>query len=219
VDQDPLAGFQTGVVEQHVLDRRVGDRDAGGVAQVDAYRDRKRQACGVGGDLLREAVEMEAAHTAWILAQILDALAAEPAFSAGDRGVGHDMIARREAVDALAHRDDLARGLGRHGQRKTALGEGHAAHAPQVDVVESDIAHAQQQLARTRSDGSFNHPHGDFTLGQKLQRANAHSGAAPMTRATFWPPKPKELDMACVTLASRATFGTQSTGRAGSGAS
>jgi hypothetical protein len=43
-----------------------------------------------------------------------------------------------------------------------------------------------------------------------------HPGA-PSTRHTFCPPNPNELEMACMIRASRATFGTQSTGSAGSG--
>ncbi len=44
-------------------------------------------------------------------------------------------------------------------------------------------------------------------------------GSAPNARQTFCPPKPKELEMACATCTSRATFGTQSSGSAGSGMS
>ena len=44
-----------------------------------------------------------------------------------------------------------------------------------------------------------------------------HAGSLVITRQTFWPPKPNELEMARVTLASRATFGTTSSGIAGSG--
>jgi hypothetical protein len=43
--------------------------------------------------------------------------------------------------------------------------------------------------------------------------------AAPITKQTFWPPNPNEFEMAWRTGASRATFGTQSTGRVGSGMS
>ena len=42
-------------------------------------------------------------------------------------------------------------------------------------------------------------------------------GSRPMTSETFCPPKPNELDSTCVTRASRATFGTTSSGIAGSG--
>ncbi len=45
-----------------------------------------------------------------------------------------------------------------------------------------------------------------------------HPGA-PSTRHTFCPPNPNELEMAYLMRKSRATFGTQSTGSAGSGVS
>ncbi len=52
-----------------------------------------------------------------------------------------------------------------------------------------------------------------------IDRPRAYPGSAPSTRQTFCPPKPNELEIACATVASRATFGTQSTGSAGSGVS
>ena len=42
-------------------------------------------------------------------------------------------------------------------------------------------------------------------------------GSAAITSVTFWPPKPNEFEIACATRASRATFGTTSSGIAGSG--
>src|SRR5690606_3643229 len=47
----------------------------------------------------------------------------------------------------------------------------------------------------------------------------AHRSAAPKTRLTFCPPKPKELDRTYSGCALRATFGTTSSGKAGSGTS
>ena len=38
-----------------------------------------------------------------------------------------------------------------------------------------------------------------------------------ITSDTFWPPKPNEFESAWATLASRAAFGTTSSGIAGSG--
>src|ERR1700730_10320157 len=45
----------------------------------------------------------------------------------------------------------------------------------------------------------------------------AQAGSPASTRHTFCPPKPKELEIAVLILASRATFGTTSSGIAGSG--
>src|SRR5690606_11011037 len=45
----------------------------------------------------------------------------------------------------------------------------------------------------------------------------AHAGSAAKTRQVFCPPKPKELESTRPTFASRATFGTTSSGIVGSG--
>ena len=44
-----------------------------------------------------------------------------------------------------------------------------------------------------------------------------HAGSRASTSDTFWPPKPNELEIAWRMRASRATFGTTSSGIAGSG--
>ena len=50
-----------------------------------------------------------------------------------------------------------------------------------------------------------------------MMRSPVTAGSRPITSETFCPPKPNELEMACRTLASRALFGTTSSGIAGSG--
>ena len=78
-----------------------------------------------------------------------------------------------------------------------AVGEGHG------------IAASQQRADHGGADAA---PAADH------QGAAGHQpGEAATTRQTFWPPKPKELEIARCTRASRATLGTQSTGSAGSG--
>ena len=59
----------------------------------------------------------------------------------------------------------------------------------------------------------------ELAVGDQLQRADGggHAGSRPITSETFCPPKPNELEMAWRTLASRALFGTTSSGIAGSG--
>ena len=138
VHQDGLAGFQFCVVEQHVLDGGVGDRHAGGIAQIDRVRHLDHEACGMVGQFLREPIDMEAAHAGDVLAQVLAAAPAGAAGAADQRGVRHDPIARRKRRDAVADCDDIARRLGTDGQRESPLGEGHPAEAPYVDVVQPD---------------------------------------------------------------------------------
>src|SRR5262249_27446259 len=117
-------------------------------------------------------------------------------------------------------------------------GKRHAAPAPNIDVVEpdrfdTDLNFAVTGLCRRRNIAKF-----DFTIGDQRERAHrsagrsrgaaravtnngfgspAHAGSRVITRHTFWPPKPNELEIARVTRASRGTFGTTSSGIAGSG--
>src|SRR5438034_6185252 len=49
------------------------------------------------------------------------------------------------------------------------------------------------------------------------RRVSHQRGSRLITSETFCPPNPKELEMTCVTRASRALFGTTSSGMVGSG--
>ena len=71
-----------------------------------------------------------------------------------------DFVAGLEARDAVADRGDFARGLGADDQRQLALGESHAAKAPDVEMVERDRLDADLHFAfagrrRRRRDGKF----------------------------------------------------------------
>ena len=66
----------------------------------------------------------------------------------------------------------------------------------------------------------------ELAIGDQGQRAHGgtggaarHAGSSPITSETFCPPKPKELEMAWRSFASRALFGTTSSGIDGSGIS
>ncbi len=104
------------------------------------------------------------------------------------------------------------------------LGKRHAAEAPDVEIIERDRldAHLHLAAARRRRIGHL----GQFKLavGDQSERAHGgeggaadYAGSRPITSETFCPPKPKELEMTWVTLASRALLGTTSSGIAGSG--
>ena len=147
LDQDRFAGLELGIVEQHVLDRREGDRRAGGVAHRDARRHLDDEPLRHVDELVREAVDVEAHDAAHVFAEIVAAVAAGLADAAGERAVHHHRIAGREARDAGADRGDLARRLGADDERQLALGERHAAIAPDVDVVERDRPDADLHLA------------------------------------------------------------------------
>ena len=167
-----------------------------------------------------KAVDVEAHDAGDVLAEIVAALAAGLAGAAGQRAVHHHRIAELEAGHAVADRGDLARGLGADHQRQLALGKRHAAEAPDVDMVERDRLDRDLHLARPRAAAAAACSRSS-SLRSRDERERAdgrgHAGSRPITSDTFWPPKPNELEMTCRTLASRASFGTTSSGIAGSG--
>ena len=133
-----------------MLNRAEGDRRDGRTDSVDARRGGHQQAGGKVDLLLREAVEMETVHAADMLAQIVALLAAGAAQPAGARAIDRDELAGNQVRDAGADRLDLAGGLRADGERQLALGKGHAAPAPYVDVVQRHGLDAQRHFAKSR---------------------------------------------------------------------
>src|SRR3569623_1775103 len=80
------------------------------------------------------------------LAVIVAAFPARLAGAAGQRAVHHDLLARLVARGVLAGRNDFAGGFRADDERHLALGEGHAAIAPDVDMVERVRADADLHL-------------------------------------------------------------------------
>ena len=115
VDQHRLAGLQPGVVEQHMLDRAVGDRDAPGVPHRHAGGNFDQQTRGMIDEVLGESVNVKAAHSADVLTQIVAPLHAGGAVAAGQSGIRHDAVARCDTGDIGAHFGDLAGRLGPNG--------------------------------------------------------------------------------------------------------
>ena len=94
-----------------------------------------------------EAVDMEAHDAGDVLAEIVAPFAAGLAMAAGLGAVHGHRIAGLEPRHALAHRRDLARGLDADRLRHLALGEGHAAKAPDIEIVERQRPHPHLHLA------------------------------------------------------------------------
>ena len=172
---------------------------------------------------------MKAHDAGDVLTEIVAALAARLAGAAGQPAIGDDRIADAKAADARADGADFARGLDADDQRHLALGERHAAPAPDVEMIEPDRLDADLHFARRRGRGRRHVEQFDLAVGDERQRAHrlcrhrrlrfdqAHAGSSATTRHMFWPPKPNELEMARCTLASRATLGTTSSWIVGSG--
>src|SRR6185437_11336363 len=98
--------------------------------------------------------------------------------------------------------------------------------APEIEVVEANGLDADLDFVFARR-GRLGH-FGQFELAVadqsqcahgRIRRTGGQTGSTPTTSETFCPPKPKELEIACLSLASRALFGTTSSGIAGSGRS
>ena len=178
---------------------------------------------------------MKAHDAGDVFAQIIAALAAGLAVAAGERAIGHDAVADFARGDIAADRNDLARRFDADDQRQLAFGKRHAAPAPHIDVVQPDRLDAQLHFARGRRRRRRDIEQFDLAVADQRQRTHGftrrrrravaydrvrsagHAGSRVMTRQTFWPPKPNELEMARRTFASRALFGTTSSVIAGSG--
>ena len=122
LDQDRLARQQPGIVDQHVLDRRDGDRGAGGGRPVDPVGHRNHQASRHGDELRGQPVAVESEDAADALAQGLLPGAAGPAGAADQRGVDHHPLARRQPTHFWADRGDGAGALDPDGERQLAAG-------------------------------------------------------------------------------------------------
>src|SRR6185436_2089064 len=145
-----FARLEPGVVEQHVLYRRKGDRRAGGIAQRHPRGHRHHQARRHVDEIAGEAIDVEAHDAADVLAQIVAALAAGLAGAAGQGPVHHHAVARPEPGRAWTDRGDLAGGLDADHDRHLALGKGHAAIAPEVEMIERHRLDPDLHLARGR---------------------------------------------------------------------
>ena len=140
---------------------------------------------------------MKAHNAGDVLAQIIAALLAGLAGAAGQRAIHHHRVAGLEIRHAVADRGDFARGFGADHERHLALGESHAAEAPDIDVVERDRLDRDLHLAgrgrrRGRDLCQFK-----LAVAKKRERADrcTHAGSRPMMSDTFCPPKPNELEM------------------------
>ena len=129
----------------------------------------------VPGELAGETVDMKAKDTRDVLAEIVAAFTAGLASPAGQRAVHGDRIADLESRDAGTNNRDLAGGFRAHHQRQLALGEGHAAVAPDVDVIETDGAHANLDFVGRGGSGRVDL--GDFQLAIAQQTQCTHGGS------------------------------------------
>jgi carboxylesterase type B len=165
---------------------------------------------------LREAIQMETLHAANIFAKIVAPFATRLADAAGRRAIGRDMIADFPARHGRTKGSDFADRFRAHRQRQVALGEGHAAKAPNINMVQRHGANAKLHLMR----GRWRRWRHGFQpqIAIPMQTKGAHHCAALSTRQTFCPPKPKELDSTWRKPETRrASFGTTSNPSVGSG--
>ena len=99
------------------------------------------------------------------------------------RAIGRRALADAPAGHAGADRHDLAHRLGAHRQRQAALGEGHAAPAPDVDVVQRDGAASAAAPRPGRAAAAVGHlDQPRVTVAEQLQRAHRPPAAASAPR-------------------------------------
>ena len=167
--ENGLARLELRIVEQHVLDGGIGDGCARRVHQRDARRHGDDEALVDHHPLAGESVDMEAHHTRRVLAEIVAPRPTGRAGIAGQRAIHHDRVARPEPAVGRPRVQDLAGSLHAHGQRQPALGEGHAAKAPQVQVIEPDRLDRDLHLAGARRRRIGNLDELERPVGDELQ--------------------------------------------------
>src|SRR5262249_20183839 len=149
--QHALARLELGIVEQHVLHRCKGDRRARGVAQGDPLGNRYHEARRHIDEIAGEAVDVKAHDAADIFTQIVAAFSAGLAGAAGQGAVHDDAITGLEGCYIGTDCGNLARGLDAHNDRQLAPREGHAAIAPEVEVIERHRSDLDLHFARCRA--------------------------------------------------------------------
>ena len=135
LNQNGFSRLELGIVEQHVLHGAERHRCAGGVAIAHAVWNGNDEPRRHIDQVAGEAVDMEAHDAGDIFAEIVAAFTACLADAAGQCAIGNDAIADPARGHIGAHGGDFSRRLHADDQRQRALGEGHAAPAPNVDMV------------------------------------------------------------------------------------
>src|SRR5262247_2685458 len=148
--QHALARLELGIVEQHMLHRCKGDRRAGGIAPGDPVGHRYHKARRHIDEIAGEAVDVKAHDAADVFTQIVAALPAGVAGAAGQGAVHDDAITGLEGGYIRTDGGNLARGLYADHERQLAPREGHAAIAPEVEVIERYRPDLDLHLARRR---------------------------------------------------------------------
>src|SRR5262249_2784732 len=148
--QHALTRLEAGIVEQHVLHRCKGDRCAGGVAPGDPVGNRYDKTRRRIDEIAGEAVDVKAHDAADIFTQIVAALLAGLAGAAGEGAVQDDAVAGLERRYIGTDGGNLARGLDADHNRQLAPCKGHAAIAPEIEVVERHRTDLDLHLARCR---------------------------------------------------------------------
>src|SRR6266702_1628370 len=172
MNQDGLARPKLGIVEQHVLDRRKRDRCASGIAKRDAFRYPDHEPDGEVEEVASKAVDMNTENALDVFAKVVPALAAGPAFSAGERAIHDDAVPDTKTGYAGSHCRDLARGFRADHQRQLAFGERHAAPAPHVDVIERHRADPNLHFAGGRRRRRGRLPQLELAVGNEGQRSH-----------------------------------------------
>ena len=181
MNEHRLAGFELGIIEQHVLHGRERDRSAGGVPRANAGGHRDHEPHRHIEEIAGKTIDVKTHHTADVLAQIVAAFAAGLAGAAGDRSIHDDLVADLDSGCAGADHGNLARRLGSDHERQLAFGKCHATPAPDIDVVERDGLNADLHLTRSGRRRRWKLAQLELAVGYK--RECAHAPLMPVRRA------------------------------------
>src|SRR6266571_2597661 len=123
-------------------------------------------------EVASKAVDMKTENALDVFAKVVPALAAGPAFSAGERAIHDDAVPDTKTGYAGSHCRDLACGFRADHQRQLAFGERHAAPAPHVDVIERHRPDPNLHLAGGRRRRRGRLPQLELAVGNEGQRSH-----------------------------------------------
>src|SRR5215472_12765813 len=172
LDQNGLAGPELGIVEQHVLHGAECNWRASCVAITDIVGNRHDQPGRHVYELAGKTVDMETHDARDVFAEIVAAGAARFAGSASQRPIGDDAIARPARGYIGTDPGDFAGGFDANNEWQRALGKGHAAPAPDINVVESDRFDADLNFAAAGLRRCRNIAKLDLAIGNQRERAH-----------------------------------------------
>jgi hypothetical protein len=175
--QHGFAGLEPGIVEQHVLHRRERRSARRRHRAANALGHRDHQPCRHVDEIAREAVDVKPMMPPTFSHKIVAALAAGLAGAAGQAPY---MTTQSPGMNrpCRARRGDLAGRLDADHDRHLALGKGHAAIAPEIEMIERHRLDADLHLARAGAAGGGMSVSSSLRSARRAESPHASRGLA-----------------------------------------